>query len=97
MKKSLHIIKEGGNRGKLLEFQRAQLQRLELEEPLSEETRSLLELTLQFITEAQKLTKVPLKEKVEAQKQITALKEKMALLNQVSATGKELLLRRKVG
>lgn len=83
---------EGGGTGKILEFQRAQLKRLEFEEPISNETKRLLELMLEFVSEAQELTTVPQPKKVDVKRKLLALRGKMALLNKVSATGKELLL-----
>lgn len=92
MMKSLKTKSKGGPGPRLLEFQQAQLKRLESAEPISEETERLLDLVLGFLFEAQELKTQPLPAKGVAQKKLELLQEKMALLNKVSATGKSLLM-----
>ena len=88
-----HLRKEkGGDSTKILRFQKQQLHELETLEPLSEETGCLLNLVLEFLTEAQDLDSKPLHRRTEAEQKLRQLRNKMSLLNKVSATGREILL-----
>jgi hypothetical protein len=92
-KRSNIILTKGGEHTtttSLLAFQQKQLKELESKIPISQETGYLLDLVLTFLNEARDL-KVKPQPKSVAERKLKLLQNKMTLLNQVSATGKELL------